>query len=174
MQFSTRLGCALLLLLLGACRSQQTAFFFQPATNSSALVATVAPPPAPAATKPVEAVQPRPAAYHARPHLQTPGATVSAQTSIRNSLVAQRSARQRRHQEAAAVSRPRQATRHDALHIVLGALLVVGGIVAGLTLGGWLGLGVGAVIVLLGYYFVVLGIGGKHAWLEIFQEFFNM
>jgi hypothetical protein len=46
--------------------------------------------------------------------------------------------------------------------------------VAGLLLGGWLGFGVGALIVLLGYYFLGLGIGGEHAWTEIFQEFFNL
>ncbi|WP_167852113.1 hypothetical protein [Hymenobacter elongatus] len=57
---------------------------------------------------------------------------------------------------------------------MLGALLVVGGVLVGLFLGGWLGLGVGAAVVILGYYFLVLGFGGQHAWLEIFQEFFNM
>ncbi|KAA9333172.1 hypothetical protein F0P96_09335 [Hymenobacter busanensis] len=66
------------------------------------------------------------------------------------------------------------AAGRDTLHIVLGALLVAGGVVAGLALGGWLGLGVGAAVVIAGYYFLVLGIGGRHAWLEIFQEFFNM
>ncbi|SET91256.1 hypothetical protein SAMN04487998_3124 [Hymenobacter actinosclerus] len=64
--------------------------------------------------------------------------------------------------------------RADTLHWVLGGALVVAGIVGGLLLGGWLGLGVGAALVLLGYYFVVLGIGGRQAWLEVFQEFFNM
>ncbi|GAB2962433.1 hypothetical protein GCM10027048_33700 [Hymenobacter coalescens] len=64
--------------------------------------------------------------------------------------------------------------RPNTLHIILGALLVVGSVAVGLWLGGWLGLGVGAAIMLLGDYFLVLGIGGKHAWLEIFQEFFNM
>ncbi|GAB3302697.1 hypothetical protein GCM10027348_29760 [Hymenobacter tenuis] len=58
--------------------------------------------------------------------------------------------------------------------MVLGFALVAAGVVAGLLLGGWLGLGVGALVVILGYYFVILGLGGKHAWLEIFQEFFNM
>ncbi|WP_303309899.1 hypothetical protein [Hymenobacter sp. BT730] len=59
-------------------------------------------------------------------------------------------------------------------HLVLGAVLVIGAVVTGLVLGGWLGLGVGAAGVLLGYYFLVLGIGGPHAWLGIFQECFNM
>ncbi len=74
----------------------------------------------------------------------------------------------------AAATRFRATDSRDTLHIVLGAALVVAGVVTGLALGGWLGLGVGALIVLLGYYFALLGIGGKHAWLEIFQEFFNM
>lgn len=51
---------------------------------------------------------------------------------------------------------------------------MIGGVVGGILLGGWLGLGVGALVVLLGYYFLGVGIGGKHAWLEVFQEFFNM
>lgn len=63
---------------------------------------------------------------------------------------------------------------HDTLHLILGVVLIVGSVLVGLWLGGWLGLGVGAAIMLLGDYFLVLGIGGKHAWLEIFQEFFNM
>lgn len=71
-------------------------------------------------------------------------------------------------------SQPRQAQVEHTGAFVLGAALVLGGVVAGLLLGGWLGLGVGAVVVLLGYYFVGVGIGGKHAWLEVFQEFFNM
>ena len=64
--------------------------------------------------------------------------------------------------------------RADTLHLLLGGALVVAGVVGGILLGGWLGLGVGAALVLLGYYFVVLGIGGRQAWLEVFQEFFNM
>ena len=74
-----------------------------------------------------------------------------------------------------AVARPARPTdTRDMLHLVLGAALVVAGVITGLALGGWLGLGVGAGLVLAGYYFALLGIGGKHAWLEIFQEFFNM
>ena len=63
---------------------------------------------------------------------------------------------------------------HKTLHIILGGLLVLGGVVGGILLGGWLGLGVGAIIVLGGYYFLGLAFGGKHGWLEVFQEFFNM
>lgn len=66
------------------------------------------------------------------------------------------------------------AAHRDTLHWLLGGVLVVAGVVGGILLGGWLGLGVGAVLVLLGYYFVVLGLGGRQAWLEVFQEFFNM
>ncbi len=76
--------------------------------------------------------------------------------------------------ETAARRTPRQAIKRDTFHLVLGGLLVAVGVVAGFVLGGWLGLGVGALIVILGYYFLVLGMGGQHAWLEIFQEFFNM
>ncbi|GAB3231778.1 hypothetical protein GCM10027346_18510 [Hymenobacter seoulensis] len=75
--------------------------------------------------------------------------------------------------EVAAQPAASQAGR-DTFHLVLGFTLVAAGVVAGLLLGGWLGLGVGALVVILGYYFVILGLGGKHAWLEIFQEFFNM
>lgn len=57
---------------------------------------------------------------------------------------------------------------------MLGVALVAGGVAGGILLGGWLGLGVGTLVVLLGYYFLGVGIGGKHAWLEVFQEFFNM
>ena len=64
--------------------------------------------------------------------------------------------------------------RHKTFHILLGTGLVVASVVAGILLGGWLGLGVGAVGVILGYYFLVLGIGGPQAWLGVFQEFFNM
>ncbi|MCB2378406.1 hypothetical protein LGH70_12475 [Hymenobacter sp. BT635] len=60
------------------------------------------------------------------------------------------------------------------LHAVLGSLLIIGGVILGLLVGGWLGLGLGAVVVIAGYYFLVLSFGGPHAWLEIFQEFFNM
>ncbi|SDY17045.1 hypothetical protein SAMN04488069_10677 [Hymenobacter psychrophilus] len=75
------------------------------------------------------------------------------------------------------VSRPEtasRATHPDTLHWILGAALVVAGVVGGLLLGGWLGLGVGAGLVLLGYYFILKALGGQQAWLEVFQEFFNM
>jgi uncharacterized membrane protein YjjP (DUF1212 family) len=70
--------------------------------------------------------------------------------------------------------RPQRPTLEHTGTFVLGAALVVGGVVAGLLLGGWLGLGVGALVVVLGYYFVGVGLGGRHAWLEVFQEFFNL
>ena len=71
-------------------------------------------------------------------------------------------------------SQPQQPQLEHTAAFVLGAALIAGGVVGGILLGGWLGLGVGALVVLLGYYFVGVGIGGKHAWLEVFQEFFNM
>jgi hypothetical protein len=67
-----------------------------------------------------------------------------------------------------------EVANRETFHFLLGLSLIVGGVVAGLLLGGWLGFGVGALIVLLGYYFLGLGIGGEHAWTEIFQEFFNL
>jgi anti-sigma factor RsiW len=71
-------------------------------------------------------------------------------------------------------SRPQEPQLEHSGAFVLGVALVAGGVMAGLLLGGWLGLGVGAVVVLGGYYFLGVGLGGKHAWLEVFQEFFNL
>ena len=160
-----------LLVALG-CRSEQAAFSFRPTPPAvfSAPAApaqpqpAAAPLPAPAPTKSAAptvataaaALRPAPAALPAQPR-----------RPVLHRLV-------RRPRQEAAAARPRTVARHDTLHIVLGVALVAVGVVAGLLLGGWLGLGVGALVVLLGYYFVVLGIGGQHAWLEIFQEFFNM
>lgn len=76
--------------------------------------------------------------------------------------------------KAAGHQRPHQAQLEHTAAFILGVALVAGGVVGGILLGGWLGLGVGALVVLLGYYFLGVGIGGKHAWLEVFQEFFNM
>lgn len=70
--------------------------------------------------------------------------------------------------------KPQQPLLEHTGAFVLGTVLVVGGVVGGVLLGGWLGLGVGAVVVLAGYYFLGVGLGGEHAWLEVFQEFFNM
>ncbi|SMB94450.1 hypothetical protein SAMN00120144_2005 [Hymenobacter roseosalivarius DSM 11622] len=70
--------------------------------------------------------------------------------------------------------RQQAADSRGKFHLVLGAGLIIVGVVAGLLIGGWLGFGVGALIVLLGDYFLILGIGGPHAWTEIFQEFFNL
>lgn len=76
--------------------------------------------------------------------------------------------------KAAAASRPRGIAVHETRHLLLGIAAVAVGVVTGLLLGGWLGLGVGALIVILGYYFLGMAFGGEHAWLEVFQEFFNM
>lgn len=173
MQTTIRFRWWVAVLLLSNCRSEQAAFSFRPApaATSSPLARPVAEAASTAATTlsvtPEPAVSSVTARQLARPlparALRPRLATAFLQRPV-----------QRQHPETTAVARPRTPRRHDALHVVLGALLIVGGVVAGLALGGWLGLGVGAVVVLLGYYFVVLGIGGKHAWLEIFQEFFNM
>ncbi|TGE09642.1 hypothetical protein [Hymenobacter fodinae] len=75
---------------------------------------------------------------------------------------------------SAAVSKPSGTSAHETRHLLLGIAAIVAGVVTGLLLGGWLGLGVGALIVILGYYFLGMAFGGEHAWLEVFQEFFNM
>ena len=166
--------------LLGGCHSAHTAFSFRPAASATTVTTSPAVVTAPAA------------------------ATAAAPAAVASALPATRTVRFRPHRAAsvsATVARatwspaaprrrlaPRWATRHatarhpaddghrphDTFHIVLGSVLIVGSVLIGLWLGGWLGLGVGAAIMLLGDYFLVLGIGGKHAWLEIFQEFFNM
>jgi len=174
MQTTTRTGWALALLLLSNCRSEQVAFSFRqaPTTTASGISVPITSLPLTSATLSDTA------ARSASPRTQTtaPVRASGAATAEKRPSSDNRGQlwRAQRHQEATALARPQTPLRHDTLHILLGALLVVGGVVAGLALGGWLGLGVGAVVVLLGYYFVVLGIGGKHAWLEIFQEFFNM
>ncbi|WP_426493539.1 hypothetical protein [Hymenobacter sp. 102] len=175
MQVTTRLCCGLLLTVLSSCRSEQTAFSFRAATSVAVLPAAPSPPaPAPAHNPEVPVAQQRvEVAAHraARPQATGPQRHVAVTSNPQIQLIRPFAA-QHLHPETAA--RPQQPTRHDTLHILLGGLLILGGIVGGIALGGWLGLGVGAVVVLLGYYFLVLGIGGKHAWLEIFQEFFNM
>jgi uncharacterized membrane protein len=66
------------------------------------------------------------------------------------------------------------AEGRKGLHLTLGIVLILASVGVGVLIGGWTGLAVGAVIMLAGDYFLVKGIGGKDAWLEIFQEFFNM
>ena len=158
------------LLVVASCRSEQAAFSFRPATSVASRAGTA---PAPVATQPPTSVSPAAApaspvaapAARLLPHATSAPVSQAQRPRFRRLVPAHR-------REAAA--QPQTPARHDTLHIVLGAALVAAGVVAGLLLGGWLGLGVGALVVLLGYYFVVLGIGGQHAWLEIFQEFFNM
>ncbi|MFD2785759.1 hypothetical protein [Hymenobacter rubripertinctus] len=169
------------LLLAGGCRSEQAAFSFRPAPafrHSAPAPAPGNPAPAPApliapaaAASVTPAAAAAPTALHAvRPRPGHAGRV--ARHSAGRQLV--RLIAQRSHHSATAARPARPTDTRDTLHIVLGAVLVVAGVVTGLALGGWLGLGVGAVLVLAGYYFALLGIGGKHAWLEIFQEFFNM
>lgn len=170
-----------LLLLLGSCRSEQAAFSFRPATAVAATTAaTVTQPAAVSAFVPAlvaDSALPAPAAAAAASPIsghrsgQKRLAPISRQR--RHLPIRRLAVRSSRSETTAAVQSQKLAGR-DAWHVVLGAALVAAGVVGGLLLGGWLGLGVGALVVLLGYYFVVLGIGGEHAWLEVFQEFFNM
>ncbi|AHJ99588.1 hypothetical protein [Hymenobacter swuensis] len=173
MQTTIRFRWWVAVLLLSSCRSEQTAFSFRsaPTATSNPVAQPVAEAASTAAT--TLAVIPEPAISSATAR-QMPQPVTGRAPRPRLTTAFRQQTVPRRTTETTAVTRPQNPTRHDALHVVLGALLIVGGVVAGLALGGWLGLGVGAVVVLLGYYFVVLGIGGKHAWLEIFQEFFNM
>ena len=166
------------LLLAAGCRSEQAMFSFRPA---AAAPVSVAAPVASVASAPTSLATPAaPVALAARLlAAPAPNATVapaeapgqpSAQQLKRTTarLKALTSVRARRPETTT------HAAHRDTLHWLLGAALVVAGVVGGILLGGWLGLGVGAVLVLLGYYFVVLGLGGRQAWLEVFQEFFNM
>ncbi|SHI36291.1 hypothetical protein SAMN02745146_0652 [Hymenobacter daecheongensis DSM 21074] len=159
-------------LLTTGCRSGKVAFEFAP------------PPPAPTEI----AGHPKPTA--APPALAAP-ATVPAAVAVASAPAPRPSAAptpyfgyrhsallHRREAAARAPSRrtppPDDSTEHKTRHLVLGGLLVVGGVVGGILLGGWLGLGVGAAVVLAGYYFLGLAFGGKHGWREVFQEFFNL
>ncbi|MBD2714026.1 hypothetical protein KBK19_03150 [Microvirga sp. STR05] len=171
---SITLLSSVLLLLLASCRSQEVAFQFQPATGKAAALALSA---SAAAPTPLPAVV---AATYTAPAALAPR---SRPAGIRR-LLPHRPAL---HQTAARTTaarppsdgghlgeRPQQPLLEHTGAFVLGVALIAGGVVGGILLGGWLGLGVGALVVLLGYYFVGVGIGGKHAWLEVFQEFFNM
>ncbi|MCC3156353.1 hypothetical protein LJ737_03840 [Hymenobacter sp. 15J16-1T3B] len=162
--------------LLSSCAGTKPAFSFQPAPVTASPPTSPAPPPAaaapvaaPAAPSPARPnalpVSVRPASRHWPAHA-TPAAAVRRTPLVRLQRPASR------HQARRPADEGRRP--HDTLHIILGALLILGSVAVGLWLGGWLGLGVGAAIMLLGDYFLVLGIGGKHAWQEIFQEFFNM
>ncbi|MBX0291602.1 hypothetical protein K3G63_14220 [Hymenobacter sp. HSC-4F20] len=170
-------------LLATGCRSEKVAFQFRPTAQPGTQVSVVEAGPevvaaSPEDTAPLAVGKPAASSVLGAP---SPVSIVakSAQAAARlprkaSLLVRQVAARKHQRQEVAARTRPRQLARHDTFHLILGGLLIAAGVVSGILLGGWLGLGVGAVIVILGYYFVVLGIGGQHAWLEIFQEFFNM
>lgn len=169
--FRSRWYVAGLLVALG-CRSEQAAFSFRPTPP-----AVSSAPAAPAQPLPVAGPLPTPALTgSATPPVAKAAASLHPAPAVLPAPPSQPVVRPfgQRHRQEATAARPRTVARHDTLHIVLGVALVAAGVVAGLLLGGWLGLGVGALVVLLGYYFVVLGIGGQHAWLEIFQEFFNM
>lgn len=163
------------LALLLSCRSEKAAFQFQapatvvvvPAAEEATATADSGPatpmqPITPAA--PIAVAQPAPVAA---PPVQAESRRGSNSRPLRPQTV--RTSLRR-------TARPKGAgePENKVWHLVVGSVLVVGAVVAGLLLGGWLGLGVGAAGVMLGYYFLVLGIGGPHAWLGVFQECFNM
>ncbi|QNH62529.1 hypothetical protein [Hymenobacter sediminicola] len=172
---SITLLSSLLLLLLASCRSQEVAFQFQPATGKVATPALSVPAVAPT---PLPTVVAATYATPAAPASRTRPAGIRRLLLIRRPALYQTAARATVARPYAAAKhlgeRPQQPQLEHTAAFVLGAALIAGGVVGGILLGGWLGLGVGALVVLLGYYFVGVGIGGKHAWLEVFQEFFNM
>jgi hypothetical protein len=166
--------------LLTGCHSAKPSFAFRPA--ASQLVATAAPaapvpcPPAPLAPVAAAASAPAPPVRLPKPHPLRVAAEQPQPTSARLEPL-RRALRPRavaRHQVRHRPAHSRSESGRNTFHLVLGGLLIVSSVLVGLWLGGWLGLGVGVAIMLLGDYFLVLGIGGRHAWLEIFQEFFNM
>ncbi|QIX61283.1 hypothetical protein HER32_08855 [Hymenobacter sp. BT18] len=164
---------ALVGLLLTGCHSQQATFSFRPAPVAATLLPTatdtVPGPPLLQAS-----IEPAPAApVRTRLGVFTSHSATTAINQAETRSAAPVASRQQPQKALRRSAKP-QDREHDTLHLVLGGLLIVGGILAGLLLGGWLGLGVGALIVVLGYYFLVMGIGGSHAWREVFQEFFNM
>ncbi|NVO83936.1 hypothetical protein [Hymenobacter terrestris] len=167
------------LLLAAGCRSEQAVFSFRPAAAAELLsVAAQVSPVSSAATS--LAAPAGPASLAASP-LAAPvsnATVVPAEGPVRPAArQLKRTTSRIRALISVQANQPETATHaahRDTLHWVLGVALVVAGVVGGILLGGWLGLGVGAVLVLLGYYFVVLGLGGQQAWLEVFQEFFNM
>lgn len=171
-----RLWGAFFLLPFLSCRSEKAALSFQSTTTEvgrpapgavpadSVPAVTVATPRARAATRPEAS------AFLAR----VDSKPVRVRPAIRQQISQASTAPfQLKNRQSAALSLRATASR-DRFHLLLGSSLIVGGVVAGLLIGGWLGFGVGALIVLLGDYFLILGVGGKHAWLEIFQEFFNL
>ncbi|RYU75471.1 hypothetical protein [Hymenobacter persicinus] len=171
-----RLLVAAVVLTTG-CRSEKVAFDFSRPTPSSLTPAPALPAELPdrpaAAVVGSVVVAPRQAPAASRP-ARVQRAMKAPRPVSRPHLAPLRS-----HPETAAHAVVRRrpvddGTEHRTLHLILGALLVVGGVVTGILLGGWLGVGVGAVVVLGGYYFLGLAFGGKHGWREVFQEFFNM
>ncbi|WP_157547686.1 hypothetical protein [Hymenobacter sp. DG25A] len=163
------------LALLLSCRSEKAAFQFQP----SATVVAVSAPEDVTATADSGPATPMLPVTPAAPAAVAQSAPVAA-SPVREA--SQRVSRSQPLQPQAVRAGLRRTARpqgegepeNKVWHLVVGSVLVVGAVVAGLLLGGWLGLGVGAAGVMLGYYFLVLGIGGPHAWLGVFQECFNM
>lgn len=170
---------ALCVVALASCRSERVAFQFSQPRTATAATTVTEPTPVTSPVKPLQieeapATSPvassaragaRPAARHLAAFHPRKHNTTAAHRSVRPTVVTP---------PPRQFSRPRKALLENEGAFVLGALLVVAGITAGVVLGGWLGFGVGALVVLFGYYFLGVGIGGKRAWLEVFQEFFNM
>ncbi|UOG75096.1 hypothetical protein MTX78_00520 [Hymenobacter tibetensis] len=175
---SLRFGLLLTLVLLTGCYTHKASFSFQPASAQAPQPNRLPQLPAGRSYEPVLASAVMPA-----PRTITP--VEPARTTQRRATQAKALYRvpAGQHTEAAshaAVARhpaqrhPHATTKHGTRHLVLGILLLAGGVTTGLVIGGWAGFGVAALIVLAGYYFLGLAFGGEHAWLEVFQEFFNM
>jgi hypothetical protein len=167
---------AFLLVTFLSCRSEKAAFNFQSTTTEISYAASIA---VPADSVPVVATAPPRAGAAMRPGAPAFSVITSSKPAGVKPAIRQQTNQvspaifQLKNQQSAALAHQTTANL-DRLHLLLGIGLIVGGVVAGILIGGWLGLGVGALIVLLGDYFLILGLGGKHAWLEIFQEFFNL
>ncbi|QIL76255.1 hypothetical protein [Hymenobacter sp. HDW8] len=169
-----RLWGAFLLVTFVGCRGQQAAFTFQPPKTKPLAYTSVLADSTSVATAAVSKTR----AFYALDVVATSPSSQNKQvmpSSLKPKSLAQRGLPvvQFKKTPSAALAN-HTTTDRKLLNLALGGLLVVGGVVVGLVLGGWLGLGIGALIVLLGYYFLILGMGGPHAWTEIFQEFFNL
>lgn len=171
-----RFGLLLIIVSLTGCQTHKANFSFRPAPAQTPQHSSLPQLPVSRSYVPVPSTAVVPATH-----------TI---TSVQPARTARRAARAKalyrvpmvRRTEAASYIATRQnikrhphtATKHETRHLILGLLLLAGGVATGLVIGGWAGFGVAALIVLGGYYFLGLAFGGEHAWLEVFQEFFNM
>ncbi|UOQ73005.1 hypothetical protein [Hymenobacter cellulosilyticus] len=133
--------------LLTGCRSEKVAFQFRP----PAPVAAVAPSPtatpaAPESGAPTPQAQAAVAAPKAPEQRLVSRAVAAAPARKGRPLLRRARAEAQSIRAWQKAHKPRRATddgEADVLHVVLGSLLIIGGIILGLLLGGWLGLGVG-------------------------------